>query len=71
MNKQYWKIQGSDWLGLLSNLIPGSVTIDGDYVGVQASAQIIKERVHKAINDMPLGYQPLYDEIFKQISLVY
>lgn len=65
MKKDYSKIQVREWLGLLSNLIPGSVTIDGDYVGVQASAQIIKERVHKAINDMPLGYQPLYDEIFK------
>lgn len=65
MRKDYSKIQVREWLGLLSNLIPGSVTIDGDYVGVQASAQIIKERVHKAINDMPLVYQPLYDEIFK------
>ena len=65
MKKDYSIMQVREWLGLLSNLIPGSVTIDGDYVGVQASAQIIKERVHKAINDMPLGYQPLYDEIFK------
>lgn len=65
MKKDYSKMQVREWLGLLSNLIPGSVTIDGDNVGVQASAQIIKERVHKAINDMPLGYQPLYDEIFK------
>lgn len=65
MKKDYSTIQVKEWLILLSNLVPGSVTIDGDYVGVQASAQIIKERVHKAINDMPLGYQPLYDEIFK------
>ena len=42
-----------------------SVTIDGVYVGVQASAQIIKERVHKAISDIPIGIQPLYDEIFR------
>lgn len=65
MKKDYSTMQVREWLILLSNLVPGSVTIDGDYVGVQASAQIIKERVHKAINDMPLGYQPLYDEIFK------
>lgn len=65
MKRDYSTIQVREWLVLLSNLVPGSVTIDGDYVGVQASAQIIKERVHKAINDMPLGYQPLYDEIFK------
>ena len=65
MNKNYSKMQVREWLVLLSNLIPGCVTIDGNYVGVQASAQIIKERIHKAINDMPLGYKPLYDEIFK------
>lgn len=65
MKKDYSTMQVREWLILLSNLVPGSVTIDGDYVGVQASAQIIKERVHKAINDMPLGYKPLYDEIFK------
>ena len=65
MKKDYSTSQVRDWLLLLSNLVPGSVTIDGNYVGVQASAQIIKERVHKAINDMPLVYQPLYDEIFK------
>lgn len=65
MKKDYSTMQVREWLILLSNLVPGSVTIDGDYVGAQASAQIIKERVHKAINDMPLGYQPLYDEIFK------
>ena len=65
MKKDYSTVQVREWLILLSNLVPGCVTIDGDYVGVQASAQIIKERVYKAINDMPLGYQPLYDEIFK------
>lgn len=65
MKKDYSKIQVKEWIDLLSNLIPGSVTIDGDYVGVQASAQIIKERVHKAISDMPLGYKALYNEIFK------
>lgn len=57
--------QVQEWLLLLSNLVPGSVTLDGNLVGVQASAQIIKERVHKAISDMPIGMQPLYDEIFK------
>ena len=65
MKKDYSKIQVKEWIDLLSNLIPGSVTIDGDYVGVQASAQIIKERVHKVISDMPLGYKALYNEIFK------
>ena len=58
-------MQVKEWLVLLSNLVPGSVTIDGVYVGVQANVQIIKERVHKAINDIPIGIQPLHDEIFK------
>lgn len=65
MGRDYSTTQVKDWLTLLSNLVPGSVTIDGVYVGVQASAQIIKERVHKAISDIPIGIQPLYDEIFK------
>lgn len=65
MGKDYSTSQVKEWLILLSNLVPGSVTIDGTYVGVQASAQIIKERVHKAISDIPIGIQPLYDEIFR------
>lgn len=65
MGKDYSTSQVQEWLVLLSNLVPGSVTIDGGYVGVQASAQIIKERVHKAISDIPIGIQPLYDEIFR------
>lgn len=65
MGRDYSTTQVKEWLVLLSNLVPGSVTIDGVYVGVQASAQIIKERVHKAISDIPLGIQPLYDEIFR------
>jgi hypothetical protein len=64
MGRDYSTTQVKEWLVLLSNLVPGSVTIDGVYVGVQASAQIIKERVHKAISDIPIGIQPLYDEIF-------
>lgn len=65
MGRNYSTDQVKEWLVLLSNLVPGSVTIDGVYVGVQASAQIIKERVHKAISDIPIGIQPLYDEIFR------
>lgn len=65
MGRNYSTTQVKEWLVLLSNLVPGSVTIDGVYVGVQASAQIIKERVHKAISDIPIGIQPLYDEIFR------
>lgn len=65
MHVDYSTAQVKAWLVLLANLVPGCVTIEGDFVGVQASAQIIKERVHKAINDIPLGIKPLYDEIFK------
>lgn len=65
LKKDYSINQVREWLVMLSKLVPGSVTIETDYVGVQASAQIIKERVHKAINDMPLGYQDLYNEIFR------
>ncbi len=65
MNKDYSTSQVKEWLILLSNLVPGCVVVDGSYVGVQASAEIIKERVHKAISDIPISIQPLYDEIFR------
>lgn len=68
LNKKTGKIYSTDevreWLTLLSNLIPGSVTVEGDYIGVQASAKIIKDRIHKAISDIPAEIQPLYNEIF-------
>lgn len=64
MKREYSTNQVKEWLILLSNLVPGSVTVEGKIVGVQASAQIIKDRVRKAINDMPTGYQELYNEIF-------
>ena len=40
----------TEWLNLLVNLVPGCVSVDGKYVGVQASATIIKLRIHKAIS---------------------
>ncbi len=53
-----------EWLTLLVNLVPGCVSVDGKYVGVQASANIIKSRIHKAISEIPIDIQPLYNEIF-------
>lgn len=53
-----------EWLTLLVNLVPGCVSVDGKYVGVQASADIIKSRIHKAISEIPIDIQPLYNEIF-------
>lgn len=53
-----------EWLTLLVNLVPGCVSVDGNYVGVQASAEIIKARIHKAISEIPIDIQPLYNEIF-------
>ena len=63
-NKDFSTKQVKEWLVLLANLVPGSVTVEGEVVGVQASAKIIKERVHKAISDIPEGLKALYDEIF-------
>lgn len=54
-----------DWLNLLANLVPGCVSVDSKYVSVQASAEIIKSRIHKAISEIPLDIQPLYNDIFK------
>lgn len=54
-----------DWLTLLVNLVPGCVSIDANkYVGVQASAEMIKLRIQKAVSEIPLDIQPLYNEIF-------
>lgn len=64
MKRDYSSAQVKEWLVLLSNLVPGSVTMEGKIVGVQASSQIIKDRVRKAINDIPTEYQQLYNEIF-------
>ncbi len=60
----YSKEQVGKWITLLSNLVPGIVTIEGEYVNVQSSASVIKERVKKALSDIPLELKPLYDEIF-------
>ena len=62
--KAYSTDEVRKWLTLLSNLIPGNVTLEGDYIGVQASATIIKDRIHKAIKEMPLDAQPIYNEMF-------
>ena len=56
----------TEWLNLLVNLVPGCVSVDGKYVGVQASATIIKLRIHKVRSEIPLDMQPMYNEIFSQ-----
>ena len=54
----------SDWLALLVKLVPGCVNVEGKYVSVQVKAETIKDRIHKAISQIPLDIQPLYNEIF-------
>lgn len=66
LKSNYSKNQIQNWIQLLSNLVPGIVTLEANYVSVQASAQSIKERVRKAISAIPLDIKPLYDEIFNQ-----
>ena len=55
----------SEWLSLLVQLVPGCVSLEGKYVSVQVKAETIKDRIHKAISEIPLEIQPLYNEIFK------
>lgn len=64
LNTKYSTKNVLEWLTLLVNLVPGCVSVDGKYVGVQASAEIIKSRIHKAISEIPIDIQPLYNEIF-------
>lgn len=65
INSKYSTKNVLDWLNLLANLVPGCVSVDSKYVSVQASAEIIKSRIHKAISEIPLDIQPLYNDIFK------
>ena len=65
MQTKYSKEKIQNWIKLLSNLVPGIITIEGSYVGAQASAQVIKDRIHKAVADIPLEMKALYDGIFK------
>lgn len=65
INSKYSTRNVLDWLNLLANLVPGCVSVDSKYVSVQASAEIIKSRIHKAISEIPLDIQPLYNDIFK------
>lgn len=64
LNTKYSTKNVTEWLSLLVNLVPGCVSVEGNYVSVQASAEIIKSRIHKAISEIPLDIQPLYNEIF-------
>ena len=54
MQTKYSKEKIQNWIKLLSNLVPGIITIEGSSVGAQASAQVIKDRIHKAVADIPL-----------------
>lgn len=65
INSKYSTKNVLDWLNLLANLVPGCVSVDSKYVSVQASAEIIKSRIHKAISEIPLDIRPLYNDIFK------
>ena len=53
-----------EWLSLLVKLVPGCVSVEGNYVSVQVKAETIKDRIHKAISEIPIEIQPLYNEIF-------
>ena len=65
INSKYSTKNVLDWLNLLANLVPGCISVDSKYVSVQASAEIIKSRIHKAISEIPLDIRPLYNDIFK------
>lgn len=64
LNKDYSTSEVTKWLILLSNLVPGSISVEGRYVNVQVKAEIIKARVQKAIQDVPQNMKPLYEELF-------
>lgn len=64
INKKCSSKEVAEWLTMLVKLVPGCVSVEGNYVSVQVKAEIIKDRIHKAISEIPIEIQPLYNEIF-------
>lgn len=64
INKKCSSKEVAEWLTLLVKLVPGCVSVEGNYVSVQVKAETIKDRIHKAISEIPIEIQPLYNEIF-------
>ena len=64
INKKCSSKEVAEWLEILVKLVPGCVSVEGNYVSVQVKAETIKDRIHKAISEIPIEIQPLYNEIF-------
>ncbi|MDD3416920.1 MAG: ATP-binding protein [Lachnospiraceae bacterium] len=66
LNEKYLTPQVIEWVKVLCALVPGCVTIENEFVGVQATPESIKSRIAKAIHStVPDEMQKVYKEIFK------
>ena len=66
LNKSFSTQDVTNYVQILSALVPGSVTIEGTNVGVQNKPDTIKSRIAHLINtDIPPEAKALYHDIFK------
>lgn len=66
LKEKYLSTQVGEWVKVLCALVPGCVSIENEFVGVQATPESIKSRISKAINStVPDEMQKVYNEIFK------
>lgn len=66
LNEKYLTPQVIEWVKVLCALVPGCVSIENEFVGVQATPESIKSRIAKAIHStVPDEMQKVYKEIFK------
>lgn len=67
LNEKYLTPQVIEWVKVLCALVPGCVSIENEFVGVQATPESIKSRISKAIHStVPDEMQKVYNEIFKE-----
>ena len=66
LNEKFLTPQVIEWVKVLCALVPGCVSIENEFVGVQATPESIKSRIAKAIHStVPDEMQKVYKEIFK------
>lgn len=65
LNEKFLTPQVIEWVKVLCALVPGCVSIENEFVGVQATPESIKSRIAKAIHStVPDEMQKVYKEIF-------
>jgi hypothetical protein len=62
---QYKSTQIKGYITILQGLLPGLISLEGEYVSIQNSASTIKSRISRIINnDIPEETKALYQDLF-------